>query len=114
MVVSLKSLSAGILTAFRPWKRIECKLPCGGRFMNDAVSVGPGAGPFRLLFSRRPGNLIGFLICAGLIAFAYYLRFARGLEPCPLCMIQRVVFAAMGIVFLAAAIHHPRRIGARI
>ncbi len=78
--------------------------------MNEAVSA--GAGPLRLLFARRPGNLVGFLVCAGLLAFAYYLQFARGLEPCPLCIIQRVVFAAMGVVFLAAAIHHPRRAGA--
>jgi protein dithiol:quinone oxidoreductase len=80
--------------------------------MNEAVSAGAGAGPLRLLFSRRPGNLVGFLVCAGLLAFAYYLQFARGLEPCPLCIIQRVVFAAMGVAFLAAAIHHPRRAGA--
>ncbi len=82
--------------------------------MNEAVSAGAGAGPLRLLFARRPGNLVGFLVCAGLLAFAYYLQFARGLEPCPLCIIQRVVFAAMGVVFLAAAIHHPRRVGARV
>ena len=82
--------------------------------MNEAVSAGAGAGPLRLLFSRRPGNLVGFLACAGLLAFAYYLQFARGLEPCPLCIIQRVVFAAMGILFLVAAIHHPRRVGAWI
>jgi hypothetical protein len=40
--------------------------------MNDAVSAGAGAGgPWRLLFLRRPGNLLAFLVCAGLLAFAY-------------------------------------------
>jgi disulfide bond formation protein DsbB len=83
--------------------------------MNDAVSAGPGSRPFwHPLLSRRSGNLIAFLACAGLLAFAYYLQFARGLEPCPLCIIQRVFFAAAGIVFLAAAIHHPARVGAWI
>jgi protein dithiol:quinone oxidoreductase len=83
--------------------------------MNEAVSAGAGAGgPRRLLFSRRPGNLIAFLVCAGLLGFGYYLQFARGLEPCPLCILQRVAFAATGIVFLVAAIHHPRRVGGRI
>jgi protein dithiol:quinone oxidoreductase len=82
--------------------------------MNDAVSAGARSGPLRLLVSRRSGNLLGFLVCAGLLAFAYYLQFARGLEPCPLCIIQRLVFAAMAIVFLAAAIHHPRQVGAWI
>src|SRR4051812_26251031 len=81
--------------------------------MNDAVSAGAGAGgPRRLLFARRPGNLLGFFVCAGLLAFAYYLQFARGLEPCPLCILQRLVFAAMALVFLVAAMHHPRRVGA--
>jgi len=80
--------------------------------MNDAVSPGAGAGPLRLILSRRPGNALGFLVCAGLLAFAYYLQFAKGLEPCPLCILQRVVFAAMAIVFLVAAVHRPRRAGA--
>jgi len=59
------------------------------------------------LGSRRIGNLIGFLACAGLLAFGYYLQFVVGLEPCPLCIIQRLFLAAVGIAFLVAAIHHP-------
>ena len=61
----------------------------------------------RLLFSRRIGNLIGFLACAGMLAFGYYLQFVVGIEPCPLCMIQRLLLVAVGIAFLAAALHHP-------
>lgn len=83
--------------------------------MNDAVSAGAGAGSlWRLLFSRRSGNLIAFLVCAGLLAFAYYLQYARGLEPCPLCIIQRLILAATGLAFFAAAIHRPARLGAWI
>jgi len=69
----------------------------------------------RLLFSRRIGNLIGFLACAGMLAFGYYLQFVVGLEPCPLCIIQRLLLFAVGVVFLAAAIHHPAgRVGAGV
>jgi disulfide bond formation protein DsbB len=83
--------------------------------MNDAISAGAGPSPlWRLLFSRRPGNVLAFLACVGLLAFAYYLQFARGLEPCPLCIIQRLILAAAGLAFLAAAIHHPARVGAWI
>jgi protein dithiol:quinone oxidoreductase len=83
--------------------------------MNDAASAAAGQNPLRrLLFSRRSGNLIGFLVCAVLLAFAYYLQFARGLEPCPLCILQRVILAATALAFLAAAIHHPARAGAWI
>lgn len=64
--------------------------------------------------ARRTGNLLGFLACAGLIAVALYLQFVVGIEPCPLCVMQRVAVVATGIAFLAAALHHPGRIGARI
>jgi disulfide bond formation protein DsbB len=50
-----------------------------------------------------------------MLAFGYYLQFAVGLEPCPLCILQRVMLLATGVAFLAAAIHHPaRRAGAGI
>lgn len=69
----------------------------------------------KLLLSRRTGNLAGFLACAGMLAFGYYLQFAAGLEPCPLCILQRVMLLATGIAFLLASIHHPaRRVGAGI
>ena len=66
-------------------------------------------------FSRRSGNLLGFLACAGMLGFGYYLQFAVGLEPCPLCIIQRLLLLAVGVGFLAAAVHHPAgRVGAGI
>jgi disulfide bond formation protein DsbB len=63
----------------------------------------------KFLLKRRIGNLLGFLACAGLLAFGYYLQFAVGLEPCPLCILQRLALLAVGIAFLIAAIHHPAR-----
>lgn len=64
---------------------------------------------------RRIGNLLGFLICAGMLAVGYYLQLVIGIEPCPLCIIQRLLLFAAGIAFLVAAIHHPAgRIGAGI
>jgi disulfide bond formation protein DsbB len=64
--------------------------------------------------SRRWLNLGGFAICAGLLGFAYYLQFYDGLDPCPLCIFQRVGVILLGLVFLIAALHHPQQIGARI
>ena len=57
--------------------------------------------------------LAGFLVCAGLISFALYLQYFDNLEPCPLCMIQRLCYFALGIVFLIAALHAPGRTGVR-
>jgi len=63
---------------------------------------------------RRPVNFAGFLICAGLIGYALYAQFELGLEPCPLCIFQRIGIAALGVVFLIAALHGPRDGGARV
>ena len=66
-------------------------------------------------FRRRAGNLLGFLACAGMLAFGYYLQFSAGIQPCPLCIIQRLLLLGTGIAFLAAALHHPAgRLGAGI
>jgi protein dithiol:quinone oxidoreductase len=64
-------------------------------------------------FPRRPLNFAGFLICAGLIGYALYAQFELGLEPCPLCIFQRIGIAALGVVFLIAAVHNPRGWGRR-
>jgi len=63
---------------------------------------------------RRLLNLAGFLICAGLIAYALYAQFNLGLDPCPLCIFQRIGIIILGVVFLIAALHNPRRSGARV
>jgi disulfide bond formation protein DsbB len=65
--------------------------------------------------SRRVVNFLGFLACAGLIAYAIlWLQLVDELEPCPLCIFQRVAFAVLGVVFLAAAIFPAGHIGARV
>lgn len=64
--------------------------------------------------SHRLVYLLGFIACAALLAFGYYLEFGQGLEPCPLCIIQRVVFLGLALVCLAATLHGPRRVAVRI
>jgi disulfide bond formation protein DsbB len=60
----------------------------------------------------RLGYALGFLACAGLLAFAYYLQYYEYQDPCPLCILQRVAFMALAAVFLVAAAHGPGRTGA--
>ncbi|MDJ0709972.1 MAG: disulfide bond formation protein B [Woeseiaceae bacterium] len=64
--------------------------------------------------NRRLLNLAGFLACAGMMGFALYAQHVLFLDPCPLCVFQRVATVALGIVFLLAALHNPARTGARI
>ena len=67
-----------------------------------------------ILPTRRLVNLAGFLACAGMMGFALYAQHVMYLDPCPLCVIQRIATIALGIVFLLAAVHDPGRIGARV
>ena len=59
----------------------------------------------------RGANLFGFVGCSALLAIAYYLELVMGMEPCPLCMLQRVAMFALGLVFLLAVVHGPRGAG---
>lgn len=65
-----------------------------------------------MLVTPRRGYALGFLVCAGLIGFAFYLQYFQNEEPCPLCIFQRLAFMALGAVFLVAALHGPARAGA--
>jgi protein dithiol:quinone oxidoreductase len=64
--------------------------------------------------SRRRLNLAGLLVCAGLLAYAWYVQSVLRIDPCPLCIFQRIGIAAMGLVFLAAWLHAPAGWGARL
>lgn len=52
--------------------------------------------------------------CALAMAVALYMEHAMGLEPCPLCIFQRVMVIAAGVVALVAALHGPRALGVRV
>lgn len=60
----------------------------------------------------RLGYFAGFFICGALFAFALYLQYYEYQNPCPLCILQRIAFIAMMVVFLAGAIHGPQHTGA--
>ena len=62
----------------------------------------------------RLGYALGFLACAGLLGFALYLQYYEYQDPCPLCLLQRIVYIALMAVFLAAAVHGPGRTGAMV
>ena len=60
----------------------------------------------------RLGYIAGFLICGLLLAFALYLQYYEYQNPCPLCILQRIAFIAMMVVFLVGAVHGPQKTGA--
>lgn len=58
--------------------------------------------------SLRPAMLAGFLLTVAMMGIAFFFQYVMELEPCPLCIAQRVVVIAMGIIFLIAFLHGPR------
>jgi len=66
----------------------------------------------RLQLTPRLGYLAGFVVCGGLLAYALYLQYYEYQNPCPLCILQRVAYIALMVVFLIGALHGPRRAGA--
>lgn len=66
----------------------------------------------RAVPGRRALNFAGFAACAGLMAYALYAEHGLMLEPCPLCIFQRIAVIVLGAVLLLAALHHPSGRGA--
>jgi disulfide bond formation protein DsbB len=63
---------------------------------------------------KRQVNLAGFIACAGLMSFALYAQYTMYLDPCPLCVFQRIAVISIGILFLIATLHNPGGWGGRV
>ena len=59
--------------------------------------------------SARPAYLAIGVIAFGLIGVGMFLQHVIGLEPCPLCIFQRIAFFFVGVFALLAAAVAPRR-----
>ncbi len=51
--------------------------------------------------------LLGSLGCIFLLSMGAYFQFNQGLEPCPLCISQRIAIFVTGLVFMIAVAHNP-------
>lgn len=61
----------------------------------------------RIKLTPRWWFFLGFIGCASLLGIGAYLQFVEHLEPCPLCISQRLAILLVGLIFLAAALHNP-------
>jgi disulfide bond formation protein DsbB len=52
--------------------------------------------------------LLGSLGCVFLLSMGAYFQFNQGLEPCPLCISQRIGIFLTGLVFMVAVAHNPK------
>lgn len=56
----------------------------------------------------RTCNLLIFLFCFGLMSVGLIMQTIMGLEPCPLCMTQRLFICLTGALALLAVLHRPK------
>lgn len=56
---------------------------------------------------------LGFIACCLMMGYALYSQYFLYLDPCPLCIFQRVAVIILGVVFLLGAIHNPVTSGGR-
>jgi len=61
------------------------------------------------MISMRQYYSIIFIGCTSLLCFGLYLEHIKGLEPCPLCIFQRIAFITIAFIAFVAAIHNPKR-----
>jgi len=66
------------------------------------------------MLTSRGLFLLGFLFCASALGVAGYFQFIEGLEPCPLCILQRVSMLVIGVFMLFAVIHNPKQVGIKV
>jgi protein dithiol:quinone oxidoreductase len=59
-------------------------------------------------FKGKGGYIVGFLACFGIVALALTIQVHYKLEPCPLCISQRMIFMGLGLVFLVHAFVPPK------
>jgi len=61
--------------------------------------------------SSRAALALPALACASLLAFGYYLQYGQGLNPCPLCLVQRGFFYGVLVTCAIGALHNSARAG---
>lgn len=61
--------------------------------------------------SKRASYFYAFVVSAFLLLSSIYLQMSAGLQPCPLCVLQRIAFILIAVLFLFGAVAKLRKIG---
>src|SRR3546814_7224340 len=83
-------------------RHTRCALVTGVQTCALPISLNPSR------WSFRNQCLAGFAACVALVGFAIFSQFQWNLQPCPLCIFQRIAFAALALVLLVAGLHAPK------
>lgn len=58
----------------------------------------------------KTGFILGFIACFAIVGLALVIQTRYGLEPCPLCISQRIVLMSLGLLFLIGAYIPPQSV----
>lgn len=64
--------------------------------------------------SSRLLNLFAGIACGAVLLIALYLEYALGLQPCSLCILQRLIFLILAVVLFISVLQNPGNRGIRI
>jgi len=67
-----------------------------------------------LLYTTRWFYFSILAVCTALLAFGLYLEHGLGLEPCPLCVFQRIAYIAIAITAFIGLVHGFGRVSSLI
>ena len=67
-----------------------------------------------MTISNRQFFVLFGSLCFVLLSYGYYLQYYEDLEPCPMCILQRLCYIVAGSLAIIGAIHAPQRIGTTI
>ena len=66
------------------------------------------------MMSRRLLNGLSLIAIFAILAFALYLQYIKGEDPCPLCIFQRIAYIALAVWFFLDWLHNPKSWGVYI
>jgi disulfide bond formation protein DsbB len=66
--------------------------------------------PFMAVLNKTPRRFFALLslACLAMLAFGLYLQHVLGLEPCPMCIVQRYALVLVAVFCALAALSKPR------
>lgn len=64
--------------------------------------------------NKRPHYLFVFLFCLAMLGVALFFQLIVGLEPCPLCIFQRIAVIFIGLIGFLAFLHNPKGIADKV
>ena len=68
----------------------------------------------KVTLKGKIGYLLGFAACFATVILALVIQTIYKLEPCPLCITQRICFMCLGVLFLIAAFVKPATVFAKL